>query len=72
MDDEMLERCTRAAWDNAPYFLSKEQAKVISVSVIKAMREPTERMWHAGIAAMNTESDLEIIYHAMIDAILND
>lgn len=85
MDNEMIERCcTELAQQREqngamPYSAyskhSKSALREDVVSVIKAMREPTEKMLEAGSFIDTAQSGVyssNDVYTAMIDSILND
>lgn len=75
MDNEMIERCLIAARDS---FNSNDvDCKPIVLAVIKAMREPTEKMKNSiedeeVNCEYNISWEIEKGYIKMIDAILND
>lgn len=75
MDDKMIDRCIAAAAlaANAEGINGKD----LVISVIKAMREPTEKMLKAADDTFEDRNydrrdDLKTAYQAMIDSILND
>lgn len=85
MDKEMLDRAAKAAaladgydsWDTA-HIRTIDKYSAIVMAVIKAMREPTEKMLEAGLTAEADcfqEPDKSVvleIHQAMIDAITGD
>ncbi len=96
MDNEMIERVVKAsfeAWQshdpekqhftlNDMSFSEREFAKQHAIAIIKAMREPTEKMLDAGREAMSScwslepgegldEAPAPVIWEGMIDAIIS-
>ena len=83
MDKEMIERIIKASFDcwnerrGLNYTVDdlsdseREFAELHALAIVKAMREPTEKMIKAGqyIDTVNLEKD---IWQAMIDAVIND
>ena len=81
MDNKMIERVIKASFDcwNARRGLGytvddmsdseKEFAEMHAIAIIKAMREPTEKMSDVEVGDNLTREE---IWHNYIDAILND
>lgn len=87
MDNEMIERVIKASFDCwkedkgkshfiVEYLSSSEYTFAVkhAKAVIKAMREPTEKMLDNGHikADWNAKETINLIYTTMINAILND
>jgi hypothetical protein len=68
MDDEMIDRCAKALITE---YKVNNSFKGMTIAVIKAMREPTEKMQEAGNDVGPDRSPSEY-WEAMIDAITND
>lgn len=66
MDNEMIERCAKAVRAR-----DTQDEHAIVRAVIKAMREPTEKMLEAGTDVGPDRAPSEYWY-AMIDAIINE
>lgn len=77
MNDEMIERCAKAYSGvdlNSWHPNVQEQIKGTIVDIIKAMREPTEKMIEAAYGSNTIEegSSAYGCWQAMIDSITND
>jgi hypothetical protein len=84
MDNEMIERCAKVLYindcivDKEPYNweVLSAYSKIVycneAIVVIKAMREPTERMLSIDAPDMPAGGDVKEIWQATIDAVIND
>ena len=83
-DKEMIERCVKASFDcwnkhNGLNYVAddmssgeKEFAEKHIIAIIKAMREPTEKMIKAGSSMADGGGGAIFIYEEMIDAVINE
>ena len=71
MDDEMIKRCVKASDDYLAYYFEYDRRVAIVKSIIKAMREPTEKMSDAG-TEVGPDRNPDEYWYAMIDSITND
>jgi len=74
MDNEMIERCTKAMKAKRVELINKPLANIydeLTLACIKVMREPTEKMLYAA-RDLEPCRDPSEYWEAMIDSITND
>lgn len=71
----MIERCAKAAYDSSSKLSISDSMRIV-LTIIKAMREPTEKMKMAGSidpGSGGPDDGYETeVWQAMIDAIIGD
>lgn len=71
MDSEMIERC-KDVLDQKFNHWTDEMLNDIVICVIKAMREPTDKMLGVDAPDMPAGGDAGDIWRSMIDVVIND